>query len=223
MLNTNDRLIGIVDQMPPPNARVNFITDTCSLQTITFDAKKYRAQLMVLPTNANETQFAICNSAYDVTITGVSIFWVTAYTIDTNGNMHIEGYKDCNCNSIALNSGWPTLGSNNTLYHYNQTFGGVSAEAHKTGAPVPSDAIAVLLAYYNWYDTTITANTVLTDKVYNDVTDSTTAFITDRAFVESMIWLQTEATFDISASNIIYPWTTNRTIVCGSKDSLLAL
>lgn len=215
----------IVDYVKIPNTRVNFTTGTCSLQTVTFDSSKYRVQFMVLPTDANETQFATCNNAI-VTEQGYGIFWVTGYDIDISGNMHVEGYKGYNSTSISRNSGWPTLGSNATLYYYGgQTFGGVSAEAHKSGSAVPSNAIAVMLAYRNWHDTSIQANTVLTDKAYNSVVDSTTAFITDETFVNTLWNLNadTVAAYDITSSNIIYPWATNRTIVCGSKDSLTSL
>lgn len=225
MLNSNSKLIGVVDYVPPANTRVNFTSGTCSLQTYTFNTSKYRVQFMVLPTDANATQFATCNNAI-VTEQGYGIFWVTSYTIDASGNMHVEGYKGYNSTSTSRNSGWPTLGSNNTLYYYGgQTFGGVSAEAHKSGSAVPANAIAVMLAYRNWYDTSIQANTVLTDKAYNSVADSTTAFITDGTFVDTLwnLSADTTATYDITTSNIVYPWATNRTIVCGSKDSLTAL
>lgn len=223
----NSGFLGYVEPPSPvvPNTRAAFTSGTCSKQTLNFGERIYRVQFMVLPSQADNTQLATCNNGIS-TGSGVSVFWVTDYTISADGALHAVGYKAAyDYTSASSNSGWPTLNSSTMYYRGSQTFGGVSAEAHKFGVGVPSDAIAVMLAYKNQNEEGITCNTILTDRTYNGLPDALCGMCKDTTVLNSIANMATSAsaTFDVSASNMIYPLQSNRTILCGSKNFLTSL
>jgi len=223
----NSARTGYVGYVPPPvpATRVAYTVGTCQRQTLSLSGRHYRVQFMVLPTAADASQFATCNNGI-ATNTGVGVFWVTDYRIDSDGALHVSGYKaPYTSTSCSSSSGWPNM-TNNRLYYYgSQSFGGVTTEAHKFGLPVPADAIAVLLAYKNQTEETLTCNTIATDKTYNDVTDSTCGFVINQTYVDTIFGLaaNTEASYDFTAAEMVYPLATNRTILCGSKNFLTSL
>lgn len=205
------------------SSRVGFVSGTCQSSSLTCPA--YRMQFTVLPTGADDSQYGSCNNGIEI-YTGTGLFWVTDYSIDSSGNLTVSGRKAVNATSTSGSSGWPTLGSNTALYYYSPyTVGGVSSEAHKYGIAVPSDAIATLVYYKNCRDNSINANTVQTNKTYTDVTSSTCAFVNDTTTGDAMwnLAANTTASYTFSSSIITYPFSTNRTIVVGSKNYLESL
>lgn len=209
----------------PSRGRAVFKTGTCSKQILSLGGRHYRAQFMVLPTDADNTQFATCNNGIS-TGSGVGIFWVTSFRIDSDGTLHITGRKaSSNSNSCQNSSGWPTAPSNKLYYYGSQSFGGVSTEAHKCAQNVPSDAVAVIIAYKNQTEEQITCNTIETDSTYTDVTDSMCGFCVNQTTMDEIYALagDTETSYDIPSTDMYYPLQSNRTILCGSKNSLTAL
>lgn len=205
--------------------RVNFTKGTCSKQTLNFGERIYRVQFMVLPVTSYTSQLATCNNGIS-TISGASVFWVTEYTIDSDGALHVKGRKAAyDYTRASSSSGWPTLNSSTMYYYVSQSFGGVSSEAHKFGVGVPSDAVAVMLAYKDQAEQSISANTINTDKTYTSIKDCLCGMCKDTTILNSIANLATNATttYDISASNMIYPLQSSRTILCGPKDFLTSL
>lgn len=205
--------------------RVNFTKGTCSRQTLNFGERIYRVQFMVLPVTSYTSQLGTCNNGI-ATGSGVSVFWVTEYTIDSDGALHVKGRKAAyDYTRASSSSGWPTLNSSTMYYYGSQTFGGVSTEAHKFGVGVPSDAVAVMLAYKNQTEQSIIANTINTDKTYTSIKDCLCGMCKDTTILNSIASLSTNATasYNISSSNMIYPLQSSRTILCGPKDFLTSL
>lgn len=205
------------------SSRVGFVSGTCQLNSMSCPA--YRMQFTVLPSGADESQYGSCNNGIEIN-TGTCLFWVTDYSIDSSGSLTISGRKAVNATSTYGTSAWPILGGNIYLnYAYPFTVGGVSSEGHKYGIAVPSDAIATLVYYKNCIDTSVSANTVQTDKAYTDVASSTCAFVNDTTTANA-IWnlaANTTATYTFASSIVTYPFSTNRTIVVGSKNYLESL
>ena len=200
-------------------------TGSCS-KVSSISAPANRLQFMVLPSQANNTQFGVCIDGLN-TSTGIGVFWIDNYTISSDGALHFEGWKGANATSLSSNSGWPTAGDNTRLYYYaSQTFGGVTTEAHKFGLVVPTDAVAVVLYYKNFPASSgFIANTMNTDRTYVDTSSCTCGF-GNNTTVGNAIWnlaTNTRGSYDIAAGNMTYPFATNKTILCGSKDFLTSL
>lgn len=205
--------------------RVVYTAGTCTKMTLSLGGRNYRAQFLVLPTLADNSQFATCNNGIN-TGNGAGIFWVTQYTIDSTGALHVTGYKAAyTSNSCSNSSSWPTANSNRLYYYGSQTFGGVTSEAHKFGLNVPSNAVAVLVAYKGQAESQLTCNTIATNKTYSSVQDATCGFCIDEGYVNDIYGLAagTTKTYDVAATEMYYPLATNRTILCGSKNFLTAL
>lgn len=183
-----------------------------------------RLQFMVLPKQANNTQLGTCNNGINTSY-GIGIFWVDSYTISSDGALHFEGWKGANATSSSSNSGWPTAGDNTRVYYYaSQTFGGITTEAHKFGIIVPSNAIAVVL-YYRNDGSILTVNSMNTDRTYVDKSSCTCGF-GNNTTVGNNIWnlaANARGSYDVAAGNMTYPFSTNKTILCGSKDFLTSL
>lgn len=215
----------LIYQSRQPATRVAFTKGTCSKQTLSLNGRNYRVQFMVLPTGADNTQLATCNNGIS-TGSGVGVFWVTDYTIASDGALSVTGYKAAyNSTSCSNSSGWPSANSSSLYYYGSQSFGGVSTEAHKFGLNVPSDAVAVLLAYKNQTEESITCNTIATGKTYSSIADATCGFVRSQSYVDTIFGLavNTSASYDFSASLMYYPLQTNRTILCGSRVYLQSL
>lgn len=207
------------------NTRVNFISGSCSKQTLNFGSRIYRVQFMVLPVTSYTSQLGTCNNGISTNY-GVSVFWVTEYTIDSDGALHVKGRKAAyDYSSASSNSGWPTLNSSTMYYYGSQSFGGVSSEAHKFGVGVPSDAVAVMLAYKNQTEQSIIANTINTNKTYTGLPDCLCGMCKDQTILNSIanLAVNTAATYDITATNMIYPLQSSRTILCGPREFLQSL
>ena len=207
------------------NTRVNFISGSCSKQTLSFGSTFTRVQFMVLPKCNYTSQLGTCNDGIG-TGYGCSVFWVTEYTIDSDGALHVKGRKAAyDYSSASSNSGWPTLNTSTMYYYASQTFGGVTTEAHKFGVGVPEDAIAVMIVYKNHSNSGITANTINTDKAYNGIQDSVCGMCKDSSVLNSIVSLavNTPATYDISGSNMVYPISSSRTILGGPREFLQSL
>ena len=208
-----------------PATRVAFTKGTCSKQTLSLNGRNYRVQFMVLPTDADNTQLGTCNNGIS-TSSGVGVFWVTNYTIASDGALSVTGYKAAyNSTSCSSSSGWPSASSSSLYYYGSQTFGGVTTEAHKFALNVPSDAVAVLLAYKNQTEEYLTCNTIATGKTYSSIADATCGFVRSQSYVDTIFGLaaNTTASYDFSASLMYYPLQTNRTILCGSRVYLQSL
>lgn len=223
----NSRPLIISDSPKPPATRVEFTTGTCSLQTLNFGERIYRVQFMVLPVTDYTSQLGTCNNGIS-TGSGVSVFWVTDYTIDSDGALHVTGRKAAHDYVRATSrSSWPTLNSDSSVMYYygSQSFGGVSSEVHKFGVGVPSDTVAVMLAYKNQSEEYITANTINTDRTYTGVQDSLCGMCKDQTILNSIanLAVDTAATYDITAANMIYPLESSRTILCGPREFLQSL
>lgn len=204
--------------------RVVYTAGTCSIQTLSLGGSHYRAQFLVLPTLADNSQFATCNNGIN-TSDGAGIFWVTQYTIDSDGALHVTGYKAPYTSNVCINrSNWPSAYSNK-LHYRTHTFGGVSTEAHKFALNVPSDAVAVLVAYKGQVESQLTCNTIATNKTYSSVKDATCGFCIVESYVNDIYGLAagTTKTYNFTSSEMYYPLATNRTILCGSKHFLTAL
>ena len=220
---SRDSFVAFIEE--PKSSRVQYTTGTCSSQTLSLGGRNYRIQFMVLPTQADNTQLATCNNGIS-TVSGTGVFWVTNYTIDSDGALHVAGYKAAyNSTSCSNNSGWPSANSNALYYYGSQTFGGVSTEAHKFGLNVPSDAVAVMIAYKDQTEESITCNTIATANTYSGLPDAKCAFITGETNVNTIFNLavNTSASYDYTASQVVYPLKSNRTILCGSRVFLQSL
>ena len=205
--------------------RATFIDNTSNTQVLSFGERITRVQFMVLPKTSYTSQLATCNNGIS-TGSGVSVFWVTEYSIDSDGALHVKGRKaDYDFTRANANSGWPTMNSSTMYYYGSQSFDGVSSEAHKFGVGVPSDAVAVLLAYKNQTEEQITCHTMETNRVYNNITDVLCGMCKDSTVLDSIASMGTgvAATFDIAGSNMIYPLQSNRTILCGPREFLTSL
>lgn len=226
LVPSRDSYVAFDATVPAPTAsRVNFTKGTCSRQSLSFGERIYRVQFMVLPVTTYTSQLGTCNNGI-ATVSGVSVFWVTNYTIDSDGALHATGRKAAyDYSSASSNSGWPTLNSSTMYYYGSQSFGGVSTEAHKFGVGVPSDAVAVMLAYKNQAEQSITANTINTDRTYNGLPDALCGMCKDQTILNAIKNLSTNATatYDISASNMIYPLKSSRTILCGPREFMQSL
>lgn len=215
----------IISSSPEYATRVVFTTGTCSKQTLNFGERIYRVQFMVLPVTDYTSQLGTCNNGIS-TGSGVSVFWVTDYTIDSDGALHVTGRKAAyDYTRASSSSGWPTLNSSTMYYYGSQTFGGVSSEAHKFGVGVPSDAVAVMLAYKNQSEQSIVANTINTERTYTGIQDSLCGMCKDQTILNSIanLAVDTAATYDITAANMIYPLESSRTILCGPREFLQSL
>lgn len=203
------------------NNRVVYNTSTAIADSYT--SKAARIVFAVLPTVADTTQFAIVNNGIK-TEAGCALFWVTNYTIDASGNLSVTGYKAVyNSTSCSNSASWPSYPSNYLYYRGNVSVYGVSREIHKMGLAVPADTIAVLVAYAgNDNSETIYTTTVETDKVYSSVQDSCCAMIQGSTLSNAIFNMAayTETTLSYNASDIVYPYASNRTLVVGSKTSL---
>ena len=203
------------------NTRVVYNTATALSDTYT--SRPARIVFALLPTIADNTQFAIVNNGIK-TEAGCALFWVINYTIDASGNLTVTGYKASNNSTSCLNStSWPSYPSNYLYYRGNVSVYGVSREIHKMGLAVPAEAIAVLVAYAgNDNSETIYTTTVATDKVYSGVQDSCCAMIQGSTLSNAIFNLaaNTETTLSYNASDIVYPYASNKTLVVGSKTSL---
>ena len=212
----------IMDYIAPTVSRV--VYNTSSAQSDTYTINCNRVIFAVLPTTADETQFGITTGGLRTPNNGASLFWVTNYSISNSGDLEVTGYKGAYNNTACYsNSGWPSAPSN-SLYYGNMSIYGISAETHKMGLNVPSDAIAVLVAY-NWGSATTATLPIVsvnTNKVYASIKDSCCAYIPGSTYVSAIYNIEANSTATISypASAIIYPYQSNKTIVVGSKTSL---
>lgn len=180
---------------------------------------------MVLPVTDYTSQLGTCNNGID-TRAGASVFWVTDYTINSDGALHVTGRKAAYDYTMARSrSSWPKLNSSIMYYYGSQSFGGVSSEVHKFGVGVPSDAVAVMLAYRNQSEESITANTINTAKTYTGLQDCLCGMCKDQTILNSIanLAVDTAATYDITSANMIYPLQSSRTILCGPREFLQRL
>lgn len=208
-----------------PATRVAFTKGTCSKQTLSFGSRIYRVQFMVLPVTNYTSQLGTCNNGIS-NASGVSVFWVTDYTINSDGALHVTGRKAAYDYTMARSrSTWPTLNSSTMYYYSSQSFGGVTTEAHKFGVGVPSDAVAVMLAYKNQTEESITANTINTARTYTGLQDCLCGMCKDQTILNSIanLAVNTAATYDITAANMVYPLQSSRTILCGPREFLQSL
>lgn len=215
----------LVYQSHKPASRVVFTTGTCSSQTLSFGSRIYRVQFMVLPVTNYTSQLGTCNNGIS-TSSGVSVFWVTDYTIASDGALHVTGRKAAyDYTRATSSSGWPTLNSSTMYYYGRQSLGGVTSEAHKFGVGVPSDAVAVMLAYKNQTEESIIANTINTERTYTGLSDCLCGMCKDQTILNSIanLAVNTAATYDITSANMVYPLQSSRTILCGPREFLQSL
>lgn len=205
--------------------RVKFVRGTNVKQTVNFGGSYTRTEFSVLPDSADVSQLCICHNGIN-TSNGVGVFWVTKYSINSAGNLYVKGYKAAyNSTSWSNNSGWPSPTSNAGYYYASQTFGGVSTEAHKYALDVPANAVAVLFVYRGNTESALTCNVIQTDIVYRGLQDAKYA-ICKNADYNNTIWglaANTEAEYNIDASDMVYPLQSNNTVLVGSKNYLTAL
>jgi len=222
LMTNNNKLTTVAAYVPPAVSRV--VYDTSSAQSDTYTTNLNRVIFALLPTTADETQFGITTAGLKTPNNGASIFWVTNYNISNSGDLEVTGYKGAyNNTACSSNSGWPSAPSN-SLYYGNMNIYGVYTETHRMGLNVPTDAIAVLVAY-NWGSDatgTLPIVAVNTNKVYSSVKDSCCAYIPGSTYVSAIYNMEANSTATISyqSSNIIYPYQSNKTIVIGSRTSL---
>ena len=219
-------LIMNVEVPTPAVQRVNFISNTYQQQQTSITGGR-RTHFMAIPNGADNSQFGDISDGLN-TGDGSNVFWVTDYSINSNGDLHIVGFKASNNSTICSDStrdSWPSLNTTDLYYYRYYDIGGVSLEIQKRGIETPTNAIAALATYTFPYTTTIKYNTVQTDKVYNDISDCTCGFIMDTSVINTITNMQANASyeFNITGTNMIYPLQTNRTIVCGSKNYLESL
>lgn len=215
----------LIYQSRQPATRVTYTKGTCSKQTLSFGSRIYRTQFMVLPVTNYTSQLGTCNNGIS-TNSGVSVFWVTDYTIDSDGALHVTGRKAAYDYSRASSSaGWPSQNSSSMYYYGSQSYGGVTSEAHKFGVGVPSDAVAVMLAYKNQTEESISANTINTNRTYTGLKDCLCGMCKDQTILNSIanLAVNTAATYDITATNMVYPLQSSRTILCGPREFLVSL
>lgn len=195
-----------------------------SATTIQFDTSHQHVMFSVLPVNADNTAFGIANNGIYAPY-GCYVFWVKAYSIASDGSLTVTGVKaDYNSTSCSESSSWPSPPSNKMYFYANSTVYSKSTELHKFALSVPSDSIAVLVAYSWNVSTSVTHKglAVNTDKSYLDVRDSLTGIIQGSSYVSEIgnLAASSTATLTYPATDIIYPFSDNRVIVVGSKTSL---